>query len=229
MTPENTTARLAPPSRCRPARAARRLTLLVLAAACLGAALLAPAACAKDAVDFFGGAGDLGGQFSSNDPRSVAVNDTGAGPANAGDIYVLDGGSNRVERFGHDDNGTPADPVDDTYFFISAWGADVVSEGGTGDVGDAEAKAYEICTDAAQCKAGVASSGNGSASGNGGLDGPQAIAVDQDTGRVYVAEPHSRRLSVYDGTGTFLFALGRDVAEPDGGTALELCDAATDV
>ena len=212
--------------------------LLALTTAALTLLFLAPTAGAKDAVDFFGGNGTLGGQFNSgsNDPRSVTVNETGAGPANAGDIYALDGANNRIERFGRDDNGTPADSVDDTYFFISAWGADVVSAGGTGDVGDAEAKAYEICTDAAQCQAAVASSGNGSLSGNGALASSNAIAIDPDTGNVYVADtngtvvgfPKNYRVNVYDGTGTFLRSFGFDVDATTAGTGYEVCPA-TDV
>ncbi len=189
--------------------------------------LLASAAQAKEAVDFFGGAGELGGQFNSQGPNGIAINETGAGAGNAGDIYTLDN-NNRIERFGRDDHGTPSDTSDDTYFFISAWGADVVSPGGTGDVGNSEAKAYEICTAAAQCQAGVASPGNGSTSGDGSLDEPRGIAVDQDTGRVYVSEGHGRRISVYEGDGAFLFSLGRDVDATNAGSGYEVCPA-TDV
>jgi len=183
------------------------------------------ASAAKQAVDFFGGLGTPGGQFV--DPQGIAANDSGAGPANPGDIYVADSNNNRIQRFGRDDNGTPGNFSDDTYFFISAWGADVVSEGGTGDSGNQAAKNYEICTLAPECKAGVASGGNGTQAGNGTLDNPRSVAVDGDTGNVFVADRDNRRINAYDGAGNFLFSVGRDVAEPNGGTTVEVCEGAT--
>ena len=195
---------------------------------------LAPAAQAsKQAIDFFGGEGALGGQF--NDPMSVAVNDSGAGPANAGDVYAIDSGSsaisgNRIQRFGRDDGGTPgntaADTADDTYFFISAWGADV-------DATPPGGSDYEICTVPADCQFGVASGGNGTATGNGALDFTSfyagAVAVDQDTGNVFVTDSDNNRVSVYDGAGTFLRSFGFDVAASgpgNTGTGFEVCVAA---
>jgi hypothetical protein len=198
--------------------------------------LLAPASASasKQAVDFIGGLGTLGGQFSR--PLDVAVNDTGAGPASAGDVYVVDsknfsfGTGNRVERFGRDTAGTP-DTADDTYFFISAWGADVSSNPAGGDD-------YEICTVAADCKAGIASGGNGTPGGNGtmnfdtGTGEYGALAVDQDTGNVFVADVANFRVNVYDGTGVFLRSFGYDVVASgpdDTGTGYEICAAAADV
>jgi len=205
-----------------PVPSRRRLRVLTLAAAALAAlCLLASQAFAsKEAVDYFGGNGTLGGQFGDSQHKSigdVAVNSTGAGPAGQGDIYVADPDNNRIQRF------------DSAGDFISAWGADVVSAGGTGDVGDAEERAFEVCTVASQCKAGVASGGNGAQTGNGSLDNPYGVAVDEDTGDVYVSDRGNYRIDVYDGAGDFLYAIGRDVAEPDGGTALEVCHEATDV
>jgi NHL repeat-containing protein len=220
----------------------RGTVLTTLAVLLLTLLTFAPAAHAKQAVDFFGGAGALGGQFT--DPNGVAVNDSGAGPADAGDVYAIDsrccqGGSsgNRIERFGRDDGGTPgntpAATADDTYFFISAWGADVVSDGGTGDLGDAADANYEICTLAAQCQFGVPSGGNGTAAGNGALDftdfNAGAVAVDQDTGNVFVTDAENHRVSVYDGTGVFLRSFGFDVAASgpgDTGSGYEVCVAA---
>jgi hypothetical protein len=215
-------------------RAAR--ALLTLATLALALLAFAPAANAsKQAVDFFGGNGTLGGQF--NEPMSVAVNDSGAGPANAGDVYAIDSGSpsasgNRIQRFGRDDNGTPGTtPVataDDTYFFISAWGADVSLPAGGSD--------YEICTVAAECQAGVASGGNGTAAGNGALDFTSfdagAIAVDQDTGNVFVTDTDNFRVNVYDGVGAFLYSFGFDVTASgpgNTGTGFEICVAGDDV
>ncbi|HXR31316.1 MAG TPA: hypothetical protein VN752_09270 [Solirubrobacterales bacterium] len=87
---------------------------------------------------------------------------------------------------------------------------------------------FEVCTIARECKAGVASGGDGTPAGNGALDAPQAVAVDGDTGNVYVSDRNNRRINAYDASGDFLFSVGRDVSEPDGGTAVEICSDATD-
>jgi hypothetical protein len=165
----------------------------------------------QQAVDFFGsesGAGSLGGEFAS--PTGIAVNSTGAGAGNVGDIYVLDPSNQRVQRFARDFHGTPTEPYDDTYSFVSAWGADV-------DASPSGGTDYEICTIATQCKSGVRSGGNGTATGNGTLSSPGGIAVDQDTGRVYVADTGNSRVNVYDGAGSFLRSFGFDVVESGSG------------
>ena len=208
----------------------RAVSVAVAGAAVAMGLLLAPAAGAsKQAVDFFGGEGPLGGQFT--EPGGVAVNDTGAGPADAGDVYLIDSRSgtesgNRIHRFGRDDNGTPADTADDTYFFISAWGADV-------DATPFGGSDYEICTVAAECQRAVASGGNGTPAGNGALNltdfDAGSIAVDQDTGNVFVTDSDNNRVNVYDGTGIFLRSFGFDVAASgpgNTGTGYEVCVAA---
>lgn len=186
--------------------------------------LLAPSASAKEAIAYFGtdsASGTLGGQFKL--PGDIAVNSTGAGPADRGDIYVVDGGNGRIQRFGQDDNGTPANPYDDSYPFISAWGADVdgATSGGSN---------YEICTVAASCKAAVAVGG---ANGTLGLNGigftSASIAVDQDSGDVYVADANNNRVNVYSGEGPFLRSFGFDVVASGPGdtdTGFEICVAA---
>jgi hypothetical protein len=191
--------------------------------AALALALLAGTASAsKQVVDYFGtesGSGTLGGQFSG--PQGIAVNQSGAGAGNKGDVYVVDGffdgtglrPSNRVERFSRDDNGTPAVPGDDSYAFISAWGTGVLT-GGTD---------YEICTVASSCRAGVSSGANGALAtlGQTGDLGahPEGIAVDQDTGDVYVSDAANYRVNVYAGDGTFLRSFGYDVVHSGPGQA----------
>jgi hypothetical protein len=177
----------------------------------------------EQAIAYFGtevSSGSLGGQFEI--PGDVAVNSTAAGSANKGDIYVIDLGNNRIQRFAQDDNGTPANPYDDSYPFISAWGAGVDSRAG----GDN----YEICTAAANCQAGVQTGGNGTVAGDGALNGPRGgIAVDQDTGNVYVTDAGNSRVNVYSGDGTFLRSFGFDVVESgpgNTGTGYEVCVAA---
>jgi hypothetical protein len=218
------------PARVFKSRYLRRIGAVVLFAALLSAAFATQALATKQLVDYFGtpdGIGTLGGQFSI--PNGIAINQTGAGPADAGDIYVTDGGffgqpTNRVQRIGRDDHGTPSDLSDDSYFFRSVWGADVDTPAAGSD--------YEICTIAAQCKAAVGSGGSGTVAGNGVfnfLDGNSGVAVDQDTGDVYVSDTSNHRVSVYDGTGVFLRSFGWDVVASgpdDSGTGYEVCLAA---
>ncbi len=189
-------------------------TFLILALSATGASA------SKQAIAYFGtevGMGSLGGQFEF--AGDIAVNGTGAGPANQGDIYVADKGNRRIQRFAQNNGGTPENPYDDAYEFVSAWGADV--DGAT--VGGSD---YEICTVAANCKAGLESGGNGTVSGNGALGYVEGIAVDGDTGEVYVSEYAGHRIAVYSGDGTFLRAMGFDVVESgpdDAGSGYEIC------
>jgi hypothetical protein len=132
------------PSRRRLAVGAAVLTLSLALAVGLASA-------SKEVVDSIGAnsSGTEGGQFTG--PREVAANSSGVGPANVGDIYVTDDFNHRVQRFDEDGN------------FISAWGADIVQAGKTGD--QAGTNPFEICTVAAECKAGVPSGGNGTPAG----------------------------------------------------------------
>jgi hypothetical protein len=195
-------------------QAGRLGSCLLVVAAALGLALFLGAgtasAAGKQPVDFFGGLGVRGGQFAA--AEGVAVNESGAGPADQGDIYVTDARINRIQRFSRDDNGTPADGADDTYSFLSAWGAGVdSSQPGFG---------YEVCTLASACQEGAASAADG------GLSSPSGVAVDQDTGDVYVADPGNDRVSVYAGDGAFLRSFGFDVVASgpgDTGTGYEVC------
>lgn len=141
----------------------------------------------------------FGGNGSTTHPTDVAVNDAGindGNPAANGDIYVVDEGNNRIQRLNA--NGT----------FDRAWGADVVQAGKTGDV--AGTNPFEICTVASECKAGVAGGGNGSPSGDGAMNRPQGVAVDQDTGNVYVSDRENRRIDEYTADGVFIRSFGFD-------------------
>jgi hypothetical protein len=211
----------------------RRVLITALAGAALTLLVAAVSASAsKEVIAFFGGAGTDGGQFGflgSTQSGDIAVNASGSGPADPGDLYVVDDANFRIQRFALDDGGTPADPYDDTYDFRSAWGADVVADGGSGDLGDATDARYEICTVATECKQAVGSAGNGSADGNGSLSNPVGIAVDQDTGRVFVSDSGNNRVSVYAGDGSFERSFGFDVAASgpgDTGAGYEVCVAA---
>jgi WD40-like Beta Propeller Repeat len=294
-----------------------RLALLSLAAfAFIGLVLVVASAFAsKEVIQYVGstGSGSVGGEFSS--PRDTAANSTGEGGVPAGTFYVADENNNRIQRF------SPSGE------FVSAWGTDVVQEGGSGDQGNSGAANFEICTVASECKAGIAAGNNGHAAinetqkvhfesynagntytlgnlpgscsssstdpitytgsagtvrsnmqaaleakcgagnfslasgpanpvvtfqgsfagvdvptmscttntgsgtceitdnidgspaqiatapGNGALDHPQSLAVDGDTGNVYVSDRNNRRIDEYEGDGTFIRSFGRDVVE----------------
>jgi hypothetical protein len=297
-----------------PSRRAR-LGALSLAAALLALALLASSAFASKQVisdfgtvvesSYFGSEikGRFGGDLSN--PRGIAANETGAGPADAGDVYVADEDNNRIDRFAG--NGD----------FVSAWGRDTIAAAvnerqalvleatggsytlslggsttapipsspnrfaveselaalptvGSGNVslsgegtvihpfvvtfqgalagadkptliadtsglsGTVEistiangtsatsdtGSGFEICTVATECQAGAASGENGA------LDSPQSVAVDQDTGNVYVSDRGNRRIDEYDGEGNFIRGFGFDVVASgpgDTGTGYEVC------
>ena len=197
-----------------------------------------PALAAKQPVDYIGGpsSGPLGGEFESA-PPGVAINNSGAGNVPPGTIYATDGGSfdnssergNRIEVFHRNDHGTPADATDDTYEFVAAWGAGVENGGSN----------FEICAVASKCRKGTGEGGNGTLEGDGALNKPGGIAIDEDTGDVYVADSSSRRtpddnfrINVYTATGEFLRSFGWDVVESgpdDNGNGFEICKAGADV
>ena len=80
---------------------------------------------------------------------------------------------------------------------------------------------FEICTVAEKCKGGTASGGS-SAADNGSLNSPSGVAVDQDTGNVYVSDRNNRRVDVYDGSGNFIRAFGWNVVASGPDNAAEL-------
>jgi hypothetical protein len=188
---------------------------LFLCATTAALALSSPARATKITSNVVGttGTGTTGGAF--NTPRDVAVNDPSVVDGNAaanGDFYVADDVNHRVQRF--DADGT----------FDRAWGRDVIQAGAPGDLGDA----FEICVVAANCKAG--SFGTAADGPAGEFDNPQGIAVDQDTGNVYVSDRDNRRIQQFDANGNFVRMFGFDVIAAAGpppnsnGTGYEICD-----
>src|SRR3954447_3803867 len=89
--------------------------------------------------------------------------------------------------------------------FDRAWGADVITGGPTG---------AEICTVAANCKAGVSGTDVGMFQSVNGV-------VADNAGNVYVAESSNIRVSKYDENGNFVVMWGKGVTI--GGTAFEKC------
>lgn len=177
--------------------------LAVLALWLLLVALPLPNANAEKGVRaFYGGEGTKGGQFTrgnANDPalNGIAINQAGSGGVGAGDVYVVDGGNNRVQQF------TEAGE------FIRAFGLDV---GGPG---------VNICTVAASCQAAKA------AGQAGGMANPQGIAIDQANGNLYVSDYGNRRIDVFSATGVFLGAFGWQVNANAPAATLQYCTAAT--
>jgi hypothetical protein len=292
-----------------------RMSVFAFAAALLALAVLAASASAsKTVIDYFGTHHQTfiepyGGEFS--EPGGIAVNASGAGPANPGDTYVVDNrfmslgrSSSRIERFDStgafvsswggnathrnevqelDVNGEAEDtytltfegqttvPISDTapseaiknaltalsavgpsnviiernnsgepYFvtFVNGLagtdvpqltpdpGAPSVNVKTLDDGSGGGGTNYEICSAAASCGGGASLGGNGTAAGNGDLDSPQGVAVDEDTGNVYVSDRNNHRIDEYEGTGAFIRAFGFDVVEsgPDNaGTGYEVC------
>lgn len=177
-------------SRGTGASVSRALGTALAGVVVLAAALAFPASGAA-ATKYFdstiGTPGNTVGLTFANAPRDVAVNEA------TGDVYIVDDANHRIQR------------VDADGGFGLMWGADVEQPAGGSD--------FEVCTDAADCKVGVPSGGNGTAAGNGTLDNPQGIAVDQDTGNVYVSDRDNRRISVYTADGDFVRSFGQDVVE----------------
>lgn len=88
--------------------------------------------------------------------------------------------------------------------------------------------AYEICTIAANCRAGAATgaANAGNDAKNGSLNKPQSVAVDGDTGNVYVSDRENRRINEYSAEGTFIRSFGWGVDASVAGSEYEVCPAA---
>jgi hypothetical protein len=178
-------------------------TLCVLVAS----AVVAPSAFASKFVHRVvagGSSGVLQGQLSS--PRDVVVNDgsvaDGAtdplGGSVDGYVYVVDEGNQRVQVFGPDGG------------FRFMWGRGV-QDG---------SNAPQVC-DSSE----VPCTGGSSFSGvQGGMfDTLQGIAIDQDTGHVFVRERANRRVQEFEADGTFVRAWGFDVDSSNPSTGFETC------
>jgi len=174
--------------------------------ATLAVVAFAPSANAAQLVEFgsFGGqAGGAAGQI--RDGEGVAVNRAGAGGVEPGDVYVADSGNHRVEEFSKGGQ------------FVRTWGKDVdATEPGTG---------FEICTAASghTCKAGTSSREAGA------FELDRGIAIDQDTGNVFVAESGglNRRINVFSAEGQFEGAFGWEVNATAPAPELQFCTMAS--
>ena len=102
----------------------------------------------------------------------------------SGDVWVTDHGNHRIEEL------SPSG----TFKLAVGWG-----------VKDGKAEA-ETCT--AECRAGIAGSGNGQ------LVEPWGIAVNQSSGDVYVSDYGSDRVEEFSSTGTFVASFGSKGSGP---------------
>lgn len=160
-----------------------------------------------------------GGLF--NNPRDIAVNQTGAGGVDPGTVYVVDQSNHRIQRLDADGN------------FELTWGRDVVTAGAANDVGTT---AFEVCdvthpttpNTAANCKGGTTGSLGGL------LNNPAGVAVDQDTGDVFVTDRGNFRVQQFEADGTFVRAWGWDViangspSDATNVTTFQVCTVAAD-
>jgi len=167
-------------------------TLPTLVLSIFALLVIAPIASAapKTVIDTIGSPqfGTAGGLFFS--PLHVAVNQTGVGGVPAGTFYIVDGDEGRrIQRF------SP------TRVFVSAWGWGV----GAGN------EEYEICSKAQECRFGRQISDPLTLGAAGSIENPQAIAVDQSKGKVYVSDPElarTQRINVFSAKGAFEGAFG---------------------
>lgn len=136
-----------------------------------------------------------GGQL--NAPAGLAVDQS------SGDVYVAEEGNRRISKFDADGN------------FLRAFGWDVVSTGGSGDV---STDAFEICTVAADCKSAAEPGADG---GRFGADAGNPIL--DSSGDLWVPDPSNRRIQRFEADGAFVAAYGWDVDTTGGSGSLEGC------
>jgi DNA-binding beta-propeller fold protein YncE len=156
-------------------RAAWRLGMAVL---CVLACTLELDAGVARAEREFGSYGTKGGQFV--EPNGIAVDQE------SGDVYVMDSGNERVEKFTSDGA------------FLLAWGWGVA---------DGHTPALQTCTRAAHCFGGL----DGTGAGQFGF--AEGLAVDNDPHSashhdVYVVDIDSYRVEKFSPAGRFLLMFG---------------------
>lgn len=137
-----------------------------------------------------GTASGLGGEMDN--PFGIATD-------SSGNVYVGDGGNNRIQVF--DTAGT----------FERAWGKDVTASG-PGNTG----AGFEVCNPANGdvCQAGSSTTAKG-----GEMHTPEGVATD-GSGNVYVADALNDRIQVFSSSGSFNRAWGVGV---NGGAAFGVC------
>lgn len=139
-------------------------------------------------------AGDRAGELRM--PTAIAVNDA------SGDVYVLDRGNRRVQRYSHDGR------------FLAAWGWGVST---------ARAR-FEVCT--GRCRAGVTGASGSAAGQFGDSDTSAAIAVDPTAPyHVFAGDEGNNRILEFKADGVFVRGWGWGVRT--GGRDFEACTVAS--
>jgi NHL repeat len=124
-------------------------------------------------------------------PGGIAVDDSG-------NVYVTDPANDRVSQFTTEGA------------FVRAFGFGVVPGGG---------KSFEVCTQATDCKSGIAGAQAGQ------LSGPSSVVSD-GAGSIFVTDQANIRVNQFTDAGAFVRAWGFDVV-PGGGDGFEICTQAT--
>jgi hypothetical protein len=131
------------------------------------------------------------GAGAFDDPAGIAINETGAGPADPGDVYVFDEDNQRIQQFNASGD------------FVRMWGWGV-------DDGSA---AFQVCDVAdIPCQVGAVGNGLGQFANPGSFDingTSTGIAVDQATGDVWAVDRTNRRFQRFAGDGDSPEAHGR--------------------
>jgi DNA-binding beta-propeller fold protein YncE len=124
--------------------------------------------------------GHAGGEFGSGSPNGIAPESSN------GDVYVVDGGNNRVQKF--DSQVTPN--------FLAAWGW---------NVNEAGSSAFEICTNTASCLEGANGSGAGELATNESTgETATGLAIDPTNHDVYVTDSVNNRIEYFEADGGYL-------------------------
>lgn len=186
-------------------RACRLHTLLVaaLATAAVLALGVSPANAALSVAGTFGGPGTGNGEFQGTGGLALASN---------GDVYVMDVGGNRIERFSA--SGTYLSQFGSAGSgngeFSFGAGTQLAVDPGDGSVYVADAGKNRIqkfdSSGAYVTQFGTAGSGDGD------LSDPRGVAVDPTTGDVYVADTRNHRVQRFDSSGVYISQFGSEGA-----------------
>lgn len=164
-----------------------------MAAACVAVGLFAAPAFGKSLNGFVGGQGGVNHAGLFTQPRDVAVYTAGDADPTNDKILVVEGfhgATNRLQRL-------------DVHGNVELmWGGDVVVRNAPGDTGTG----FEVCDPGVSGVEGCQRGLRGDQPGM--FDDPMAIAVDQSTGAVYVADRDNRRVQQFDLDGTFVREFG---------------------
>jgi len=141
------------------------------------------------------------GASQVNSPAGIAVDQS------SGDVYVADGGNNRIDKF------------DATGNFRLAWGFGVAD----GHSAELQTCGPEATSPGAECFAGVVPIGEEAELGEApGAVQPSYVAVDQASGDVYVTSRSRFAVQKFADDGELLMAFGKEV---DKTTGADVCTA----